>query len=147
MSEGGLEPPRPCGHQPLKLARLPIPPLRPVNITVVCYRPSRLTFRPPAASYHNRRIRASFLVEATFRLSLGTMGTWLGANVSGLRLVVRNSCKQLPFGDIEEWPRSAYVTSYPCDPIPIYRKHRNCKQRQRRHIVPQQLVDLPVYRC
>ena len=28
MSEGGLEPPRPCGHQPLKLARLPIPPLR-----------------------------------------------------------------------------------------------------------------------
>lgn len=28
VSEGGLEPPRPCGHQPLKLARLPIPPLR-----------------------------------------------------------------------------------------------------------------------
>ena len=28
MSKGGLEPPRPCGHQPLKLARLPIPPLR-----------------------------------------------------------------------------------------------------------------------
>ena len=24
VSEGGLEPPRPCGHQPLKLARLPI---------------------------------------------------------------------------------------------------------------------------
>ena len=30
VSEGGLEPPRPCGHQPLKLARLPIPPLRQV---------------------------------------------------------------------------------------------------------------------
>ncbi len=28
VSEGGLEPPRPCGHQPLKLARLPSPPLR-----------------------------------------------------------------------------------------------------------------------
>jgi hypothetical protein len=28
VSKGGLEPPRPCGHQPLKLARLPIPPLR-----------------------------------------------------------------------------------------------------------------------
>src|SRR5580700_11130071 len=28
VSEGGLEPPRPCGHQPLKRARLPIPPLR-----------------------------------------------------------------------------------------------------------------------
>src|SRR3954470_17185597 len=28
VSEGGLEPPRPEGHQPLKLARLPIPPLR-----------------------------------------------------------------------------------------------------------------------
>ena len=28
VSEGGLEPPHPCGHQPLKLARLPIPPLR-----------------------------------------------------------------------------------------------------------------------
>ena len=31
VSEGGLEPPRPCGHQPLKLARLPIPPLRRAN--------------------------------------------------------------------------------------------------------------------
>ncbi len=31
VSEGGLEPPRPCGHQPLKLARLPIPPLRPTR--------------------------------------------------------------------------------------------------------------------
>ena len=28
VSEGGLEPPRPFGHQLLKLARLPIPPLR-----------------------------------------------------------------------------------------------------------------------
>ena len=28
VSEGGLEPPRPYGHQLLKLARLPIPPLR-----------------------------------------------------------------------------------------------------------------------
>ena len=28
VSEGGLEPPRPCGHQLLRLARLPIPPLR-----------------------------------------------------------------------------------------------------------------------
>ena len=28
VSEGGFEPPRPCGHQPLKLARLPVPPLR-----------------------------------------------------------------------------------------------------------------------
>ena len=28
VSEAGLEPARPCGHQPLKLARLPIPPLR-----------------------------------------------------------------------------------------------------------------------
>jgi hypothetical protein len=31
VSEGGLEPPRPCGHQPLKLARLPIPPLRQIQ--------------------------------------------------------------------------------------------------------------------
>jgi site-specific DNA recombinase len=29
VSEAGLEPARPRGHQPLKLARLPIPPLRP----------------------------------------------------------------------------------------------------------------------
>ena len=28
MSKGGLEPPRPNGHKHLKLARLPIPPLR-----------------------------------------------------------------------------------------------------------------------
>ena len=28
VSEGGLEPPRPFGHQLLRLARLPIPPLR-----------------------------------------------------------------------------------------------------------------------
>jgi hypothetical protein len=28
VSETGLEPTRPKGHQPLKLARLPIPPLR-----------------------------------------------------------------------------------------------------------------------
>ena len=28
VSKGGLEPPRPFGHQPLKLARLPISPLR-----------------------------------------------------------------------------------------------------------------------
>ena len=28
VSKGGLEPPRPCGHQALNLARLPIPPLR-----------------------------------------------------------------------------------------------------------------------
>ena len=28
VSKGGLEPPRPCGHKHLKLARLPIPPLR-----------------------------------------------------------------------------------------------------------------------
>ena len=28
VSEGGLEPPHPCGHQLLRLARLPIPPLR-----------------------------------------------------------------------------------------------------------------------
>ena len=28
MSERGLEPLRDCSHQPLKLARLPIPPLR-----------------------------------------------------------------------------------------------------------------------
>ena len=27
MRKGGLEPPRPCGRQPLKLVRLPIPPL------------------------------------------------------------------------------------------------------------------------
>ena len=26
MPRRGFEPPRPCGHQPLKLARLPIPP-------------------------------------------------------------------------------------------------------------------------
>ena len=30
MREGGLEPPRPFGHQILNLARLPIPPLSPV---------------------------------------------------------------------------------------------------------------------
>ena len=34
MSEGGLEPPHPFGHQPLKLARLPIPPLRRSGATV-----------------------------------------------------------------------------------------------------------------
>ena len=28
VSKGGLEPPRPCGRQPLKLVRLPISPLR-----------------------------------------------------------------------------------------------------------------------
>src|SRR5687768_5571851 len=27
VRKGGLEPPRPCGRQPLKLVRLPIPPL------------------------------------------------------------------------------------------------------------------------
>lgn len=27
VGEGGLEPPRPCGHWHLKPARLPIPPL------------------------------------------------------------------------------------------------------------------------
>ena len=35
VSEGGLEPPRPCGHQPLKLARLPIPPLRQVTVAAL----------------------------------------------------------------------------------------------------------------
>jgi hypothetical protein len=44
VSEGGLEPPRPCGHQPLKLARLPIPPLRRGRQTIAASprRPNRL---------------------------------------------------------------------------------------------------------
>ena len=32
VSKGGLEPPRPNGRQPLKLVRLPIPPLRRGNV-------------------------------------------------------------------------------------------------------------------
>ncbi len=43
VSEGGLEPPHPCGHQPLKLARLPIPPLRRGGMSVQ-RRPSPLTW-------------------------------------------------------------------------------------------------------
>ena len=33
----GLEPPRPCGRQPLKLVRLPIPPLPQVGLLRTCY--------------------------------------------------------------------------------------------------------------
>ena len=39
VPERGLEPPRPCGHWILSPARLPIPPLRLVSITVSCRGP------------------------------------------------------------------------------------------------------------
>src|SRR6516162_11926241 len=60
VSEAGLEPARPRGHQPLKLARLPIPPLRRGAERYLTPRASRLGRR--------RQERGDLLDEAAERV-------------------------------------------------------------------------------
>ncbi len=60
MRKGGLEPPRSCDRQPLKLVRLPIPPLpHKREFSVICFQPS-VVFPQPLAP--NRVLQGPLLI-------------------------------------------------------------------------------------
>ena len=98
VSEGGLEPPRPCGHQPLKLARLPIPPLRLVGEHPAGRAVGAMLARRAPSPRHGLR---------TFPRRCGSRSP--GAPASNLRR------RPSPPGYVPQWPRAACGQGNPAE--------------------------------
>src|SRR5205823_5912608 len=87
MRKGGLEPPRYCYRQPLKLVRLPIPPLPRAGDLAVGRPEGRPLQRRPL---QRRPLRHYFLAGAGAALLVGTDGTpgatgaFVGGTVAGV---------------------------------------------------------------
>ncbi len=71
MRETGLEPARPCGHQALNLARLPIPPF-PRMPFICAFQRVRQTGNTGVYSICNNRQGASATIEIAFASNLST---------------------------------------------------------------------------
>ena len=131
----GLEPPRPCERQHLKLVRLPIPP--PGHGIRICGRPARLKARGPPCQRAAQGLGRHAMIERAEEL----VTVFGGGGFIG-RYVCEWLFRRRPGARRQRDPRGAYFIQplAPGRPVRVRPgRHHQCRQRsqrgQRRHAV------------